>query len=226
MPEIYTPAAIKKVPGVEVVRWLRRAKLIEGALEQTKTTWMEDWGEGGQTLDILAKAHPKDWKGQLDYQAQKLLELHKLQPRKGAWPLKQLLNPLVRVPVNLREVGTQTASRIVAEAARDEAAQTVGLYEQHGTKRSIPIGAVAMYAYWRADITQPLDRAVYDKLPELDDAFRALKPVRPTVSYYQMFYGADSLAQPGHEAYNQLWTQLTADLQRVDTRAAELSGNL
>jgi hypothetical protein len=232
--------AITAVPSQDIGRWIARINLVNYALQQPHSVDLGDAvGYTYQGLIEDAKSG-EDWQASADMED---LMVYELKPSIG---FDKVVNGPNRYANDPRYCEGKDISMDVQRTVLRSALGRLGLYETE--EPHVPIAATAALHYMRGNIKDPIDRSLYERSEEIDEAAAAIEMLakaretirqvqRPTssgwvtedqvVSVYAVAHRgnpakAQELGLDPDSPVDPWWQELQRDLGRID----EASGNL
>lgn len=235
--EISDPETVKAVSTDEIARNLARLMRIDYAVDAQRLTDRDE----PQTAWMLAGPHQhvglyeQYWARPADrLEAYDRLTIFCLE---GRLSLKAIAGAVQATPAEHIDISAppahadQAAVRRGSEAiyaqACVEALGRVGLLTAGESGLAVPLGAQAALHYRRADIRQPVDRALYERAPEIDaraaQLSTAVPPLVGTVEVTVANADRTALEQqqrvwPAYasvETSDEWWQKLDYDLRRI-----------
>lgn len=241
MTEMYTPQEIARTSTEDIARWDARLKLADLALGFNNKVSLGSMAGDSQLFWYLAEnaEQGKDYRSDEEFENGIIYML-----KAGLNYTGVIAEP--DAPIHEytgRDAGTGMWSSRIMKAALFEGLLRLGLRDAVGPdapgETTVPVAAVAALCLKRADITQPEDRAIYERAAEITAISSGLKSVinlrklqgtttdrdgtaRPIS--YPMYVQAPYLPRDSYDRFgldpknplNAWWQELQLDLAKVD----------
>lgn len=209
----------------DLARWVTRLSLIRRALNDSHELYQEDWGYGGYDAAVMAdecmdlsqvSAHEL-------FQPQLLLGLNSKIPSDShnnkVSEIESLTAPIDGLPEDASE-----RARTIKSFAAQTALKLCGILVESANGLVVPDDAYAGLAYLRADIDEPFDRIMHERLDKKVEpiiryaSFSSSSSEARKFSVYYLIphYSPSDLGIEADNKYQAWWQELQSDLVKID----------